>query len=90
MGNGDGWRGTCRICCKMLRGQNRKCPVGECWLAEVAKTRTGRFESRPFGKLEKTRSGRPSEKRFSASSLIETIRYASLVRIAAVADRRRP
>jgi len=48
--------GRVEFCCKTLRGQNRKCPVSECRLAEVAEIRTGRFESCPFGNLEKTRS----------------------------------
>ena len=77
MGKVDGRRATRRICCKRLRGRNRKLPVGGRGPAEVAEIRTGRFGSRPFGNLEKTRSGRQRENRFSASSLIEFIRSAS-------------
>jgi len=56
---------------------NRKLPGGECWLTEVAEIRTGHFESRHFWNLEKMRSGRQRENRFSASSLTEFIRSAS-------------
>jgi len=77
MGKVDGRRATRRICCKTLRGRNRKLPRGECWLAEVVKIRTGRFGSRHFWNLEKTHSGRPRENRFSASQLIRIIRSAS-------------
>jgi len=59
---------------------NQKLPGGECHLAKVAEIRTGRFGSRPFGNLEKTRSGRRGRHRencFSASVLIQFISSAS-------------
>jgi len=56
-----GGDGRVNFCNQTLRGRNRKCPVGGHGLAEVAEIETGRFESCPFGNLEKMRSGRPSE-----------------------------
>ena len=47
------------------------------WSGRSAEIRMGRFGSRPFGNLEKTRSGWQRENHFSASSLIEFIRSAS-------------